>query len=122
MAAGQVIGCFGHTEPDDGSDPSSMKTRARRDGSDWVLSGSKMWITNGSIADIAVVWASTDEGIRGFLVPRGARGFAARNIHKKLSLRASVTSELHFDDVRLPEDAVLPGVTGLKGPLSCLSE
>ena len=122
MAAGQAIGCFGLTEPDHGSDPSSMKTRAVRDGSDWVLSGSKMWITNGSIADIAVVWARTEDGIRGFLVHRGARGFTARNIHKKLSLRASVTSELHFDDVRLPADAVLPGVSGLKGPLSCLSE
>jgi glutaryl-CoA dehydrogenase len=122
MAAGQAIGCFGLTEPDHGSDPSSMKTRAKRDGSDWVLSGSKMWITNGSIADVAVVWASTDDGIRGFLVPRGARGFSARNIHKKLSLRASVTSELHLDDVRLPADSVLPGVTGLKGPLSCLTE
>ena len=122
MAAGQAIGCFGLTEPDHGSDPSSMTTRATRDGSGWILSGAKMWITNGSIADIAVVWASTEEGIRGFLVPRGARGFSARNIHKKLSLRASVTSELHFDDVRLPADAVLPGVTGLKGPLSCLTE
>jgi glutaryl-CoA dehydrogenase len=125
MAAGQAIGCFGLTEPDHGSDPSSMKTRATRDGaggSDWILSGGKMWITNGSIADIAVVWASTEDGIRGFLVPRGARGFNTRNIHKKMSLRASVTSELHFDDVRLPADAVLPGVTGLKGPLSCLTE
>ncbi|MGN6795879.1 MAG: acyl-CoA dehydrogenase family protein [Streptosporangiaceae bacterium] len=122
MAAGQAIGCFGLTEPDHGSDPSSMKTRATRDGSDWMLSGAKMWITNGSIADIAVVWASTEDGIRGFLVPRGTRGFTARNIHKKLSLRASVTSELHLDDVRLPADAVLSGVTGLKGPLSCLTE
>jgi glutaryl-CoA dehydrogenase len=122
MAAGQAVGCFGLTEPDHGSDPSSMKTRATRDGSDWILSGAKMWITNGSIADIAVVWASTEEGIRGFLVPRGTRGFSAHNIHKKLSLRASVTSELHFDEVRLPADAVLPGVTGLKGPLSCLTE
>jgi len=122
MAAGQAIGCFGLTEPDHGSDPSSMETRATRDGSDWILSGAKMWITNGSIADIAVVWASTEEGIRGFLLPRGTRGFSARNIHKKLSLRASVTSELHFDEVRLPDDAVLPGVTGLKGPLSCLTE
>jgi glutaryl-CoA dehydrogenase len=122
MAAGDAIGCFGLTEPDHGSDPSGMRTRAIRDGSDWVLAGSKMWITNGSIADIAVVWAATDDGIRGFLVPRGARGFSTRNIHKKMSLRASVTSELHFDDVRLPADAVLPGVTGLKGPLSCLSE
>jgi glutaryl-CoA dehydrogenase len=122
MAAGQAVGCFGLTEPDHGSDPSSMTTRAVKNGSDWVISGSKMWITNGSIADIAVVWASTEDGIRGFLIPRGARGFTARNIHKKLSLRASVTSELHFDDVRLPADAVLPGVTGLKGPLSCLTE
>jgi glutaryl-CoA dehydrogenase len=122
MAAGEAIGCFGLTEPDHGSDPSGMKTQAKFNGGDWLLNGSKMWITNGSIADIAVVWAQTDEGIRGFLVPRGARGFTARNIHKKLSLRASVTSELHFDDVRLPADAVLPGVKGLKGPLSCLSE
>jgi glutaryl-CoA dehydrogenase len=122
MAAGQAIGCFGLTEPDHGSDPSSMKTRAVNNGSDWVLTGSKMWITNGSIADVAVVWAGTEEGIRGFVVPRGTRGFTSRNIHKKLSLRASITSELHFDDVRLPSDAVLPGVTGLKGPLSCLSE
>jgi glutaryl-CoA dehydrogenase len=122
MAAGQAIGCFGLTEPDHGSDPSSMKTRAVQSGADWVLSGTKMWITNGSIADIAVVWAGTEQGIRGFLVPRGARGFTARNIHKKMSLRASVTSELHLDEVRLPGGAVLPGVTGLKGPLSCLSE
>jgi len=122
MAAGEAAGCFGLTEPDHGSDPSSMATRARRDGPDWVLSGAKMWITNGGIADIAVVWASTDDGIRGFLVPRGARGFTTRNIHKKLSLRASITSELHFDDVRLPASAVLPGVRGLRGPLSCLSE
>jgi glutaryl-CoA dehydrogenase len=122
MAAGQAAGCFGLTEPDHGSDPSGMKTHAKRNGSDWVLSGSKMWITNGSIADIAVVWASTENGIRGFLVPRGTRGFTSRNIHKKMSLRASVTSELHFDDVKLPASAVLPGVQGLKGPLSCLSE
>ena len=122
MAAGQAVGCFGLTEPDHGSDPSSMKTRAVKDGTDWVLSGSKMWITNGSIADIAVVWAGTEDGIRGFLVPRGTRGFTARNIHKKMSLRASVTSELHLDDVRLPADAALPGVSGLKGPLSCLTE
>jgi glutaryl-CoA dehydrogenase len=122
MAAGEAIGCFGLTEPDHGSDPSSMKTKAIINGGDWVLSGSKMWITNGSIADIAVVWASTPDGIRGFLVPRGARGFTSRNIHKKMSLRASVTSELNLDEVRLPQDAVLPGVTGLKGPLSCLSE
>ena len=123
MAAGEAIGCFGLTEPDHGSDPGSMTTHARIDnGTDWVLSGTKMWITNGSIADIAVVWAQTAEGIRGFLVPRGAAGFSTRDIHKKLSLRASVTSELHLDDVRLPADAVLPGVSGLKGPLSCLTE
>jgi glutaryl-CoA dehydrogenase len=99
-----------------------MKTSAKRNGADWVLSGSKMWITNGSVADIAVVWAATENGIRGFLVPRGTRGFTARNIHKKMSLRASVTSELYFDEVKLPGSAVLPGVQGLKGPLSCLSE
>jgi glutaryl-CoA dehydrogenase len=122
MAAGEAIGCFGLSEPDHGSDPSSMSTRAVKDGADWVLNGSKMWITNGSVADIAVVWASTEDGIRGFLVPRTARGFSSRNIHKKLSLRASVTSELHLDDVRLPAEAMLPGVQGLKGPLSCLSE
>jgi glutaryl-CoA dehydrogenase len=122
MAAGEAIGCFGLTEPDHGSDPGGMRTFARRDGADWVLSGTKMWITNGSIADIAVVWANTSEGIRGFLVPRGTEGFTTRDIHKKLSLRASITSELVLDDVRLPADAVLPGVTGLKGPLSCLTE
>ena len=122
MAAGDAIGCFGLTEPDHGSDPSSMRTHAVRDGSDWVLSGTKMWITNGSVADIAVVWASTDDGIRGFLVPRGTRGFSARDIHKKMSLRASITSELVLDSVRLPSSAVLPGVTGLRGPLSCLTE
>jgi glutaryl-CoA dehydrogenase len=122
MAAGEAVGCFGLTEPDHGSDPGGMITNARKDGGDWVLNGTKMWITNGSVADIAVVWAGTDEGIRGFLVPRGTRGFSAREIHKKMSLRASVTAELHFDDVRLPGDAVLPGVQGLKGPLSCLSE
>ena len=122
MAAGEAIGCFGLTEPDHGSDPGGMRTFARRDGTDWVLSGTKMWITNGSIADIAVVWANTAEGIRGFLVPRGSAGFTSRDIHKKLSLRASITSELVLDDVRLPTDAVLPGVTGLKGPLSCLTE
>jgi glutaryl-CoA dehydrogenase len=122
MAAGEAIGCFGLTEPDHGSDPSGMTTRAVQNGADWVLSGTKMWITNGPIADIAVVWAATDEGIRGFLVPRGTPGFSAREIRKKMSLRASVTGELHFDDVRLPGDAILPGVQGLKGPLSCLSE
>jgi len=122
MAAGEAVGCFGLTEPDHGSDPGSMRSVARQDGSDWILSGTKMWITNGSIADIAVVWAGTPEGIRGFLVPRGTAGFTARDIHKKLSLRASITSELHLDEVRLPADAVLPGVSGLKGPLSCLTE
>ena len=122
MANGSAIGCFGLTEPDHGSDPGSMRTHAVRDGSDWVLNGTKMWITNGSIADISVVWASTDSGIRGFLVPRGTRGFTARDIHKKLALRASITSELHMDSVRLPSSAVLPGVTGLRGPLSCLTE
>ena len=122
MAAGEAIGCFGLTEPDHGSDPGGMRTFARRDGTDWVLSGTKMWITNGSIADIAVVWANTAEDIRGFLVPRGTAGFAARDIHKKLSLRASITSELILDEARLSADAVLPGVAGLKGPLSCLTE
>ena len=122
MAAGELVGCFGLTEPDAGSDPASMRTRARRDGSDWVLDGTKMWITNGGIADIAVVWANTEEGIRGFLVPRGTPGFTTHDIHRKLSLRASVTSELVLDSVRLPDDAVLPGVTGLRGPLSCLNE
>jgi glutaryl-CoA dehydrogenase len=122
MATGEAVGCFGLTEPDHGSDPAGMSTRARRDGSDWVLSGTKMWITNGSLADIAVVWASTDEGVRGFLVPRGIPGFTTNDMHKKMALRASITSELHFDDVRLPAAAMLPGVQGLKGPLSCLSE
>ncbi len=122
MAAGRVIGCFGLTEPDAGSDPGAMRTTARRDGDDWVLSGTKLWITNGSIADLAVVWARTDEGIRGFLVERGTRGFSTRDIERKLSLRASVTSELSFEDARIPGDAVLPGVVGLRGPLSCLSE
>jgi glutaryl-CoA dehydrogenase len=122
MAAGDAIGCFGLTEPDHGSDPASMRTHAVRDGSDWVLNGTKMWITNGSIADIAVVWASTESGIQGFLVPRNTRGFSARDIHKKMSLRASITSELVLDSVRLPSSAVLPGVTGLRGPLSCLTE
>lgn len=122
MAAGEAIGCFGLTEPDHGSDPANMRTHAKRDGADWVLNGSKMWITNGSIADVAVVWARTDDGIRGFLVPRGTRGFSARDIHKKLSLRASVTSELSLTDVRLPASAMLPEGRGLKGPLGCLSE
>ena len=122
MARGEVIGCFGLTEPDVGSDPGRMRTSARRDRDDWVLSGTKMWITNGSVADLAIVWARTDDGIRGFLVPTETPGFSATDVRRKLSLRASVTSELVLDEVRLPADAVLPGVTGLKGPLSCLSE
>jgi glutaryl-CoA dehydrogenase len=122
MAAGDAIGCFGLTEPDAGSDPGSMRTRARRDGDDWILHGQKMWITNGSIADVAVVWARTDDGIRGFLVPKETRGFSTQEIHKKLSLRASITSELLFDDVRLPAGALLPEATSLRGPLSCLNE
>jgi len=123
MHAGEAIGCFGLTEPDAGSDPGSMRTHARRDGSDWVLNGAKMWITNGTIADVAVVWARTDDGaIRGFLVERGAKGFSAPEIHKKISLRASVTSELVLEDVRVPGDAMFPDVTTLRGPLSCLSE
>jgi glutaryl-CoA dehydrogenase len=122
MAAGEAIGCFGLTEPDAGSDPGSMRTRARRDGTDWVLHGQKMWITNGSVADVAVVWARTDEGIRGFLVPRDTPGFTTQDIHRKLSLRASVTSELLLDDVRLPADALLPEATSLRAPLSCLNE
>lgn len=122
MASGEVLGCFGLTEPDAGSDPGSMRTRARRNGGDWVLNGTKMWITNGSRAKVAVVWAKTDEGIRGFVVPTDTKGFSTQDIHKKLSLRASVTSELILDDVRIPDSAVLPGVVGLKGPLSCLNE
>jgi glutaryl-CoA dehydrogenase len=122
MATGEAIGCFGLTEPEAGSDPASMRTRARRDGTDWVLDGTKMWITNGSIADVAIVWARTEEGIRGFVVPTDTPGFSAPEIKRKLSLRASVTSELVLDGVRLPADAVLPEVTGLRGPLSCLTE
>jgi glutaryl-CoA dehydrogenase len=122
MATGEAIGCFGLSEPDHGSDPASMRTSAKRDGDDWILNGTKMWITNGGIADVAIVWARTDDGVRGFLVPRGSPGFQTRDIHRKLSLRASVTSELIFDDCRLPADSVLPEVTGMKGPLSCLSE
>ena len=123
MHAGEKIGCFGLTEPDAGSDPGSMRTHARRDGSDWVLNGAKMWITNGTIADVAVVWARTDDGaIRGFLVEKGMRGFTAPEIHKKISLRASVTSELVLQDVRVPGDAMLPGASTLRGPLSCLNE
>jgi glutaryl-CoA dehydrogenase len=122
MAAGEALGCFGLTEPDAGSDPGAMRTRARKDGSDWILHGQKMWITNGSAAEVAVVWAHTDEGVRGFLVPKGTPGFSTQDIHGKMSLRASVTSELLLDDVRLPADAVLPEVSSLKGPLSCLNE
>jgi glutaryl-CoA dehydrogenase len=122
MAAGELVGCFGLTEPDHGSDPAGMRTRARRDGEDWVLNGAKMWITNGSIADVAVVWASTEDGVRGFVVPAGTPGFSTREMKRKLSLRASVTSELLLDDVRLPADALLPDAAGLRGPLSCLNE
>ena len=122
MATGEAIGCFGLTEPDAGSDPANMSSRARRDGSDWILDARKMWITNGSVADVAVVWARTDEGIRGFVVPTDSPGFSAPQIKHKMSLRASVTSELVLDGVRLPADAVLPEVTGLQGPLSCLNE
>ncbi len=125
MATGEAIGCFGLTEPDAGSDPAGMRTRARKDGDDWVLNGAKMWITNGSIADVAVVWANAGEehgGIRGFVVPTNVPGFSAPEIKHKMSLRASITSELVLQDVRLPADAVLPEVTGLKGPLSCLNE
>ena len=122
MARGELIGCFGLTEPHGGSDPANMKTHARRRGKDWVLNGAKMWITNGAIADLAVVWAMTEEGIRGFIVDKGTPGFAAPEIERKFSLRASVTSALYFDNVVVPEINVLPGVTGLKGPLSCLTQ
>ena len=123
MHAGEVIGCFGLTEPDAGSDPGAMRTHARREGSDWVLNGAKMWITNGTIADIAIVWARADDGsIRGFIVEQGMPGFSAPEIHKKLSLRASVTSELVLQDVRVPDDNLLPGSSTLRGPLSCLNE
>jgi glutaryl-CoA dehydrogenase len=122
MAAGDAIGCFGLTEPDAGSDPSAMRTHARRDGEDWVLNGTKMWITNGGIADVSVVWAKTDNGVHGFLVPRDTPGFSTVDVHQKLSLRASVTSSLILDDVRLPDAAVLPGIKGMRGPLSCLNE
>ena len=122
LAAGELIGCFGLTEPDSGSDPGSMRTTARRDGEDWILNGSKMWITSGSIADVAVVWARTDDGVQGFLVEKGMEGFTAPEMHGKLSLRASVTSELAFDDVRIPDANRLPEVQSLKGPLSCLNE
>ncbi|MFL5912853.1 MAG: acyl-CoA dehydrogenase family protein [Gaiellaceae bacterium] len=123
MHEGDAIGCFGLTEPDAGSDPRAMRTNARRDGSDWVLNGSKMWITNGSIADVAVVWARTEDGqINGFLVERGMPGFEAPEMHRKMSLRASVTSELVFRDVRVPEENRFPEVATLRGPLACLSE
>ncbi|MBM7077973.1 acyl-CoA dehydrogenase family protein [Micromonospora humida] len=122
MAAGEAIGCFGLTEPDHGSDPASMTTRARRDGDDWVLDGAKMWITNAPIADVGVIWARTDEGVRGFLVPMDTPGVTAREIRRKMSLRASVTGEITLDGVRLPADALLPGAVGLKAPLSCLTE
>ncbi len=122
MAKGEAIGCFGLTEPEAGSDPASMKTHARKDGSDWVLNGSKRWIGMGSIADVAVVWAQTDDGIRGFLVPTDSEGFSAINIQRKLSMRASIQCELHLDDVRLPESAMLPEAKGLRGPFSCLGE
>lgn len=122
MARGEVIGCFGLTEPDAGSDPSSMRTAARRDGDSYVLNGTKMWITNGGIADLAVIWARSDDGIRGFLVERGTPGFTTSDVHHKLSLRASVTSELHFEDCRVPAENMLPNVRGLRGSLACLDE
>ncbi len=122
MARGEAIGCFGLTEPDFGSDPAGMRATAKKRGPDWVLNGNKLWITNGGIADLAVVWARSEDGIRGFIVPRGTKGFTTRDIHRKISLRASVTSELILEDCALPEAALLPGVTGLKGPLSCLNE
>lgn len=122
MAAGELIGCFGLTEPDFGSNPAGMRTTARRDGSDWILNGTKMWITSGSVADLAIVWARTDEGVRGFIVPTDTPGFETRDVHRKLSLRASVTSELVLDDVRLPAAAELPEARGMRAPLSCLDE
>ncbi len=122
MAQGKVIGCFGLTEPHGGSDPANMKTHARRDGDDWIINGAKMWITNGSLAKVAIVWAQTDAGIQGFLVEQGMKGFETRDIHRKMSLRASVTSELFFDDVRVPDANRLHGVQGLKGPLGCLNQ
>lgn len=121
MATGEAIGCFGLTEPDFGSDPNHMRTAAKRDGTDWVLNGTKMWITNGTVADVAIVWAQTDDGVRGFVVPTDTTGFSASDVHRKLSLRASITSELVLDGVRLPASAALD-VVGMKGPLSCLSE
>ena len=122
MARGEVIGCFGLTEPHGGSDPSNMKTHAKRDGDDWILNGSKMWITNATIADAAVVWAKTDEGVKGFIVEKDMPGYDTQEIENKFSLRASVTGALFFDNVRVPEANVLPGVSSLKGPLSCLTQ
>lgn len=122
MARGEIIGCFGLTEPHGGSDPANMKTVAKKDGGDWVINGAKMWITNGNLADIAIVWAQTDEGIQGFIVEKGTKGFAAQEVHKKMSLRASVTSALYFDSVRVPDSQRLPNVKGLKGPLGCLTQ
>ncbi|MDJ0392836.1 acyl-CoA dehydrogenase family protein [Rhodococcus sp. G-MC3] len=122
MAEGNLIGCFGLTEADFGSNPGGMRTRAKKDGSDWVINGSKMWITNGPVADVAIVWAQTDEKVRGFVVPTDTPGFTANTVKKKLSLRASITGELVLEDVRLPEDAMLPEARGLSGPLSCLNE
>jgi glutaryl-CoA dehydrogenase len=122
MAAGEVIGCFGLTEPHGGSDPANMKTHAKKDGGDWVINGAKMWITNGNLAHIAIVWAQTEDGIQGFIVPTDTAGFKAQEIHKKMSLRASVTSALFFDGVRVPDSARLPNVKGLKGPLGCLTQ
>jgi glutaryl-CoA dehydrogenase len=122
MASGELIGCFGLTEPDHGSDPANMSTRARRDGDDWVLDGSKMWITNAPVADVAVIWARAEEGVVGFAVPTDSPGFAAREIKHKMSLRASSTGEITLDGVRLPEDARLSEARGLKAPLSCLTE
>lgn len=122
MAKGEAIGCFGLTESQGGSDPGNMKTHAKRDGDDWVINGSKMWITNGTIADAAIIWATTDDGLKGFIVEKNMPGFTAQEIENKFSLRASVTAALFLDDVRVPKDSVLPGVTGLKGPLSCLTQ
>jgi glutaryl-CoA dehydrogenase len=122
MARGELIGCFGLTEPHGGSDPANMKTNAKRDGDDWVINGAKMWITNGNLADVAIVWAQTEDGIQGFLVEKGMKGFAAQEVHRKMSLRASVTSGLFFDNVRVPEANRLPNVKGLKGPLGCLTQ
>ena len=122
LAKGSKVGCFGLTEPHGGSDPTNMKTHAKKDGDDWILNGSKMWITNGSIADVCVVWAMTDEGVRGFLVEKNMPGFDAQEIHNKFSLRASITGALFFDNVRIPNSNVLPGIVGMKGPLSCLSQ